>query len=329
MVFPMDGDEGSGRLRPVHPRGGIAPGSSPQQDGRALEDPSIQTYRYVRAAIIGSMLLLFISLLLQVVADGWSVNPSISEYYYWSVRGVLIGTLVTTGVAIVAIKGRPGLEETALNLAGMLAPVVALVPTPLLPLGAMGCPGAQERCIPEEFLPGVANNMSALLLLGPPLLGFAWWTATGSGSRDRPTRMSLVAATALWGAFALWFGPTETWPLRSSFLVWSHYVAAIGMFAFIIFVVWYNALRTDRHFRVARRKVSYRPVYFIVASAMALALAVSVVVYFATAQASRQSSSLVFWLEAVLLVLFVVFWIAQTVEFWDEGLPSEARRSVM
>lgn len=307
----MERDEVPGSIRPV------------------LEDPSIQTYRYVRAAIIGSMLMLFISLLLQVVADGWSVNSSISAYYYGSVRGVLIGTLVTTGVAIVAIKGRPGLEDTALNLAGMLAPVVALIPTPLLPMGTLGCPGTQKRCIPEEFLPGVVNNMSALLILGPPLLGFAWWTAMGSGAGDRPTRAGLVGATALWGTFALWFGPTQEWPLRDSFLVGAHYAAAIGMFALIITVVWYNALRTDCHFLMARRKVPIRPVYFIVAGAMALALAVAVVFYFATAQASLQSSSLVFWLEAVLLVLFVIFWIAQTVEFWDEGLPSEARSSVI
>lgn len=299
-----------------------------QPMGRVLEDTSIQTYRYVRAAIIGSMLFLFISLALQIGQDGWEVQSSVSAYYYWPVRGVLVGTLVTTGVALVAIKGRPGLEDTALNMAGMLAPVVALVPTPLLPLGGMLCPGSQRKCIPEEFLPGVVNNMSALLILGLPLLGFAWWTAIGTGRWDRPTRTSLVSATGLWGGFMLWFGPTAAWPLRASFLMWSHYAAAIAMFGLIIVVLWYNALRTDCHFRMGSMPVSYRPVYFTVATVMALTLVVSAVVYFATADASRASSSLVFWLEAALLVLFVVFWIAQTVEFWDEGLPAEARQTV-
>ncbi len=299
--------------------------SGQQLEQPVLEDPSVQTYRYVRAAIIGSMLLLFVSLALQVASDGWDVKSSISEYYYWPVRGVLIGTLMATGVAIVAIMGRPGLEDSSLNIAGMLAPVVALVPTPLTPPAGLRCPGAQQRCIPAEYLPGVVNNMSALLVLGLPLLGFAWWTAIGTGRWDRPTRTSLVAATVVWGVFAAWLGPTDGWPLRSSFLSWSHYVAAIGMFGLIIVVVWFNALRTDCHFRMGQKPVSYRLVYFVVATAMSLTLVVSVVVYFATSEASRESSSLVFWLEAVLLLLFVVFWIAQTVEFWDDGLPSEAR----
>ncbi|MGO1383391.1 MAG: hypothetical protein ACTHWA_09325 [Arachnia sp.] len=301
--------------------------SGQQQAGRALEDPSIRTYRYVRAAIIGSMLLLFISLALQVASDGWAVKSSISEYYYYSVRGVLIGTLVTTGVALVAIQGRPGLEETALNLAGMLAPVVALVPTPLLPLGALQCVGSRSRCIPEEFLAGVVNNMSALLLLGVPLLAFAWWTALSAGRWDLPTRKGLAAATGVWALFALWFGPTASWPLRDSFLAWSHYASAIAMFGSVIVVVWYNALRTDCHFQMGRRPVSFRLVYFGVAAAMALTLLVSVVLYFGTVAESRQSLSIVFWLESVLLVLFVIFWVAQTVEFWDEGLPFEARET--
>lgn len=299
--------------------------SGGQAEPTELDGPSIQTYRYVRAAIIGSMLLLFISLILQVGADGGMVKGSISEYYYWPVRGILVGTLITTGVAVAALKGRPGLEDTALNLVGMMAPVVALVPTPLLPFNDAVCPGAIERCIPTEFLPGVVNNMSALLLLGLPLLGFAWWTAVAASRCDGATRAGLITATALWAVVAFWFGPTDAWPLRASFLLWSHYAAAIAMFGLIIVVVWYNALRTDCHFHVARMRVSYRPVYVVIAATMALALLVSLIIFFATNESSRESSTILFWLEAVLLVLFVIFWIAQTTEFWEQGLPSKAR----
>ena len=38
-------------------------------------------------------------------------------------------------------------------------------------------------------------------------------------------------------------------------------------------------------------------------------------------------NSLIFWLEATLLALFAVFWVAQTVEFRDVGLPAEALES--
>lgn len=289
-----------------------------------LDDASVQTYRYVRAAIIGSMVLLFISIILQVIDDGGTVKGSISEYYYWPVRGILVGTLLATGVAVVTVKGRPGLEDISLNLVGMLAPMVALVPTPLLPPDGTMCPDGQQRCIPEAFLPGVVNNMSALLLLGVPLLVFAWWTAISTGRCDGPTRTGLIAATGLWVVVAVWFGPVESWPLRPSFISWSHYSAAIAMFALIIVVVWFNALRSDRHIHVARMSVSYRGIYFGVAAAMALALVVALIVRFATSEASRQDSTILFWLEAVLLVLFVVFWIAQTREFWNRGLPTEA-----
>ncbi len=91
-----------------------------------VDTPSVQTYRYVRASIVGSVLLLFVAVGVQIVADGGSVESSISAYYYGPVRSVFVGILVAMGLALVAIKGRSGLEEIALNLAGMLAPVAAV-----------------------------------------------------------------------------------------------------------------------------------------------------------------------------------------------------------
>ena len=58
------------------------------------------------------------------------LQPSISAYYYTPVGAVFIGVLVTMGVCLVALKGNTDGEDVLMNLAGMLAPGVAFIPTP-------------------------------------------------------------------------------------------------------------------------------------------------------------------------------------------------------
>lgn len=284
-----------------------------------IDDASIQTYRYVRASIIGSVLLLFVAVGLQIIADGGAVKRSISEYYYGPVRGVLVGILVATGLALVAIKGRPVVEEISLNLAGMLAPVVAFVPTPI-PSSNGSCGTGVQRCIPVQFLPGVENNMAALILIGPPILAIAWWGALRSDIANRATRLSLSGATVVWIGFAWWF----FWGPRTPFLEVAHYVAAALMFVLIIVVVWYNALRTDHAFEVAGTSVSYRHIYRVIAGLMALTLVAALVFFWANRSDPPPNFPLIFVLEAIVLGLFMAFWLAQTREFWHVGLPAEA-----
>jgi hypothetical protein len=62
-------------------------------------------------------------------------------------------------------------------------------------------------------------------------------------------------------------------------------------------------------------RTRYVAMYRAVAIAMLLALATTVALSLLTG-----STSLVFWVEVVLLVLFAVFWVIQTLELWDRGL---------
>ena len=57
-------------------------------------------------------------------------QTSISAYYYTPVHGVFIGALVAVGTCLICLRGNTDAEDILLNLAGMFAPVVALVPTP-------------------------------------------------------------------------------------------------------------------------------------------------------------------------------------------------------
>ena len=62
-------------------------------------------------------------------------------------------------------------------------------------------------------------------------------------------------------------------------------------------------------------RTRYVAMYRAVAVLMLLALAATVALSLLTG-----STSLVFWVEVVLLVLFAVFWVIQTIELWDRGL---------
>ncbi len=96
------------------------------------------------------------------------------------------------------------------------------------------------------------------------------------------------------------------------------------MFALITVAVWYNGLRTDSSFRVAGAFVPYRHVYRIIGGLMGLTLLAAMVFFWMTRDGSGPDFPFIFVLEAVSLTLFLAFWVAQTKEFWNEGLPAEA-----
>lgn len=280
---------------------------------------TVTTYRYVRLSIIGVVVLLFAALAVAIARDDWAVGPSISAYYYGPVRSVLVGSLVAAAFLLVAVRGRPGLEDALLNLGGMVLPVVAFIPTPVV---SGDCLDASP-CVPSSVVPDVEVSISALLLLGLPGLAVAALAvlARRAGRSPNPLPSGFVGAVVVWAVVAVWFGPTSDWPLRPSLFELGHYVAAVVLFAMIVAVVAINARRTDRAADVAGRSLSFTMVYIIIAVAMAAVLVAAVLVWWTGQPAG---SSLLFWVEAALLSLFAIFWAVQTVEYWNAGLPEEA-----
>lgn len=292
-----------------------------------VSDETIKTYRYVRISMVGAVVLLFVTLFLQIARDQWDVQSSISAYYYLPVRSVFVGTLVGAAFSLVAIHGRRGGEDVLLNLAGMLLPLVAFVPTPVTGTPEAPCPRG-DRCIPEEFLPGVEVSVAALLIVGSFGLAFASWTLKRKGWTDPAAPWGLGAAYFVWAVFAVWFGPTSDWGPRERLLDLGHYAAAIPVFALIVAVAFINARKTEQSIQVAGRQASYKVVYRLVALGMAIVLVAALAYWFIVIRPDPESeSSLVFWVEAWLLALFAVFWSFQTREFWYDGLPEEARQT--
>lgn len=284
--------------------------------------PAVKTYRYLRLAMVLLVVGLAVSIYVEWTAVGRSCfQTSISAYYYTPARGFLVGALLAIGVCLVVLKGNSEREDVLLNIAGMLAPVVAFVPTP----DAGTCTSSPAAFADRQA--HVANNMSALLALGLAALVLtaviAWWEHRGTG-RPVPvsSRVGIALSFALWAGTALVFGA-----FRDAFVDRAHDVAAIAMFACIVGVVVLNALdfgRPASHLGARRLANRY--------AAVAVAMGLSVLVILAVSLAVGWDHA-VLWLEGTLIVLFAVFWSIQTRELWhsDSGLrldrhaPPDAR----
>jgi hypothetical protein len=255
-------------------------------------------------------LLLFVAIGLDVLTGG-DRPGSISGYFYSPVRSVLVGALVAIGPALVAIKGRPGWEDVLLDLAGMVIPLVAFVPVPR-ELGEAVCGAGVQRCVPPDLVPAVVNNVTALIVLGVPVLAFAWWT--GVRRADHGAFVGLVTATGAYLALVAWF-----WASRGTFLAGAHDLAAITFFLLTAAVAELNSRRV--RLRAGARVLS--PDHFAQAYRVIAGLMVATLVLTVTAWALETVGLLalpfgsVFAVEAVLLVAFIAFWLLQTAENWD------------
>ena len=228
-------------------------------DPNRLDVASAKTYRYLRVAVVAMAVLLGVSVGIEIVfGPRGGILDSISAYYYTPVRGVFVGALIAVGLGLVAIKGREGPEDVMLNLAGMLAPLVALVPTPIsVPVAGFE---VERRTVPAALVPAVENNVAALLVLGVVGLVFAAATVQDGPYRSAHLR-GVAGAGVLLVGLAVWFGVG-----RESFLEYGHYAAAVPMFGLIVGVAVVNARHTQSGAVVSRlAAATYRRAYAAIA----------------------------------------------------------------
>ncbi|WP_203336013.1 hypothetical protein [Nocardioides limicola] len=273
---------------------------------RLEHDHALASYRYLRIGMVVLVLALATSLVVEWLGTGAScLQPSISAYFYTPAQAVLVGSLVAIGAGLIIIKGNTDAEDTLLNLAGMLAPVVAFVPTPF-----------RDRCFSapvhaDNQSAAVANNVTVLLVVGALGLVVTGWLGMTGRSRWAPAQRRgwLVAIGVYAVAAAAW-----CWH-RDWFLDVAHYAAAVGMFGCIVAVVWLNALayRRRTHCRPARNPYSHVAVLMLVLPAL-----IGLGWWF------TRSDHAVLWVEAALIALFAAFWVVQTRELWGEVVRAPA-----
>ncbi|TCC04328.1 hypothetical protein [Kribbella soli] len=265
-----------------------------------------RTYNYLRLAMIGVLIMLAVAVLREhwkTASDCW--QGSISAYYYTPVHAVFIGSLVTIGICMIVLKGTTSLKDVLLNLGGLLAPVVAFVPTP----NAGRC--WSEDVISRQADADIANNMVAYFAVGGVALlasMFIGLTSKGSAKWDWKQVAGLVTSVLLWLAGIIWFATS-----RPSFVGNAHYTAAVLLFAVFIVIVVLSA-RGQRHEPASRapERRAFTGAYGLIAVGMCACLAIGLI--------WRSSAILV--VETVLLVLFLLYWVLRTAEQWRAGEPA-------
>lgn len=271
-----------------------------------------RTYRYVRLAIVGAVLLLLASLVVVLVTDG--PVSSLSALFYTPGRGVFVGVLFAVALALVALSGH-SVEQVLLDLAALFAPVIAIVPTPAASGDAPGltidCPGASP-CVPASELAGMRNGMLSLAVVG--VLGVL--AAIALAVVQRTLSAGVVAALSVAGVIVIGMA---AWGLAApeSFAALGHLVATGAFFGLIAAV---SAIAG------ATARASWRGIYLTVAGGIVAALVLLGVVFGLRLGGHDPDAAagmpLVLIGELVVVGLFLVFWVAQTVQKWDEVDPS-------
>lgn len=261
----------------------------------------VETYRYLRVATVVLVAMLLVAVAWQVIG-GSCVQTSISAYYFTSVHSVFVAALCAIGACLVINKGSSQLEDTVLNFSGYLAFAVAFVPTTREAIcGGSGLPPAYN------VAPGVRNNVLALLVAGV-LAELARLYLTRV---ERPfSEMSVqVRAVLIVGWTLLVLGSVAFVVAPSTFLALGHGVAAVAMFAGIIYVVlanaWSSALRDGAE--------TFVRLYKTIGWSMAVTLAAVVASHLLLGPWAYA----VIVVEVLLIAEFAAFWVVQTVEMWD------------
>lgn len=285
----------------------------------AVDGSRVRTYLYLRLAIIGLLGSLGVAVGYQALRQG-GVLASVSAYYYTPAQTIFVGALIGFGACMIALKGTNAVENVFLNLAGMFAVAVAVVPTSRSadydtalqacqrtaaaaagsPASGLNCPAVQALAAATRA--DVANNMFALVVVGAAGVFAAWWFTLRRRTGHPGFWWGPAAASLVWLAGVIGL----------LFLGWlvdhGHIVAALGLTVSIVGVAGANAVRHTRDTQGGMTSPTDR--YAIIGGLMLLVTAVDIVLYLIGVLS-------VFWVEIVVAALFIVLWITQTMELGD------------
>lgn len=270
-------------------------------------DAALETYRFLRGGMTVMILMLGTAVILERLhATCW--QTSISAYYFTSAHSVFIAALCAIGAMLIVYKGSNDTEDVLLNLAGILAFIVAMVPTsrPVLLCGNADLSiGGQS----------VTANVWAVTIALVASRAASWWMYRHTGTAPRRSTLGKVATWAQRAVLVVGiatFVVVPTW-----FTANAHGVAAVVMFSAIILTVLITAFvagNQDDSKCPHRRR--YQEIYQAISAAMGLTLIAAVVLH----QVLDGFNHAILVVEAALIVEFAAYWMVQTIELW--GTPT-------
>ncbi|RHW28308.1 hypothetical protein D0Z08_04855 [Nocardioides immobilis] len=292
---------------------------------------ALRTYRFLRFGVVGVILALAISLIIEA-AETRCWQGSISAYYYTPARTMFVGTLLILGLVMIVLWGKTVVEDSFFNLAGLLAPVVAFVPTVETDdtrtcafRGTLGDElpdqnATEKGLITAASRAAVENNMRTYLIVVLVVLLVFLFVHIKGAHTDSP-----VAFWVTWGTAALLFAfGAVAYVVDSEWLrTHAHNPSAYALFGCIGVAV--IGVARDK-WRGNNQLVPpedpsrfWAVIYASIAGSMVLGLAA--VFLLAWAFEKQLGDHKIFLLEAVEIALVAAFWIAQTIDRWGDGAP--------
>jgi hypothetical protein len=269
----------------------------------------LDTYRYLRGGMAVMIVLLGAAVGIERLnATCW--QTSISAYYFTSAHSVFIAALCAIGAMLIVYKGGNDTEDVLLNLAGILAFVVAMVPTSR---PVMLCGSADPTVGGQSAIPNTWAVVTALVLSRAA----SWWMYRRTGTAQRRSTLGVAAVWTQRALLAVGLVALVAFP--EWFRANAHGMAAVAMFAAIILTVVITAFVAGNQDpgRCPHRR-RYQIVYQWISAVMVLTLLAAVCLH----QLLDGFNHAVIVVESALIVEFAAYWIVQTVELW--GTPTRA-----
>jgi len=237
--------------------------SSPPLDSSKPPPPWVKSYRYLRTALVLLLVGLGAAVLWETYTSA-TVLSSVSAYYYTPAQPIFVAALIGLAACAIALRGTNAVEDVALNLAGMFAAVVAIVPTgrgvdytkaldactkagPVPTTQGpteLDCPTLQA--LKAAASANIENSMVALLVVGAfGLIAAVTYTAIERRTRGGLTKLEVEKFWWGLGLSLLVYvlGLVAFLEIREWFIEWGHLLAAAGLLVCIVVAVAANAFR--------------------------------------------------------------------------------------
>jgi hypothetical protein len=299
----------------------------------SVADRVVATHMMIRVALTGIALAIVLSVLYQMMKDDCPLT-SISAYWYTDARAIFAGGLMVISICLIAYSGGTWTENLLLNLAGVLAPIVAIAPTTIGKQLDKDCLGTRA---PGSYDSSATTNgltvYFVVLFAGALFTIFASRALRGRIAARKPglspkektiSRIGAGVALAVPVVLLAWALIDDDFPQHA------HFPSAATMFVFLALVAgsrseWGSRLtkRWDLYRDTAtlpealRRTFPYSKLNLGVAILMLATLLLAGVNILLEKRWHHGWDYGVITAEFTMLGLFLVFWLAQTIQMRD------------